>query len=144
MLLDQVVASFATLADYGGVGDGFLKEEKLLMGRSDKSIAYVVNGIISLLQARKLQGTGYGNAIYKACRIKEITQPIIENFIDIISYFKGISERAGEFAKACLTCEAAGNDNALRFSLSNSATSLLTPLRQLNSAICTRMSLILV
>ncbi len=59
-MIDRAVTGFAMLADYAGVGDGLLKEEKLVMGRTGKHLSYVINGLMSLLLNRKLQGAGYG------------------------------------------------------------------------------------
>ena len=58
------MASFVTIADYAGVGDEYLKEANLLMGRSGKHLASVVSGVSSLLLNRKLQGTGYNGYLF--------------------------------------------------------------------------------
>ncbi len=126
------MASFTTLADYAGVGDGYLKEEKLSMGRGGKHLSSVVNGIMSLLLGRKLQGTG----------LKEVEQKTVDTFVDIVSYTKGAAEIVLDYAKNSLTSMVNGNETAFIGSLNNSVAALYRPLHQLNMDILGRLGVI--
>jgi len=102
------------------------------MGRGGKNLAYVVSSITSMLEGRKLQGAG----------IKEVSQDMICNFVDIASYSKGVFESTLDYAKNVLTSEIDGNENAFKLSFENNIGILYLTLRQLNSVIHERLSAI--